>query len=80
MHDAGKIGIPDRILLKPGRLDEDEWKIMRRHSQYDGLGTHGTHAEAFSGFHPFSDALMGCRKGASGLGKVGDWADGVKIG
>ena len=31
MHDVGKIGIPDNVLLKPGRLDEEEWKIMRRH-------------------------------------------------
>ncbi len=31
MHDIGKIGIPDRILLKPGPLDENEWRIMREH-------------------------------------------------
>jgi putative two-component system response regulator len=31
MHDIGKIGIPDNVLLKPGKLDEDEWKIMSRH-------------------------------------------------
>jgi putative two-component system response regulator len=31
MHDVGKIGIPDKILLKPGRLDPDEWKIMQTH-------------------------------------------------
>lgn len=32
MHDVGKIGIPDRILLKPGRLDADEWEIMKQHT------------------------------------------------
>ena len=31
MHDVGKIGIPDRILQKPGPLDADEWKIMQGH-------------------------------------------------
>ena len=32
MHDVGKIGIPDRILLKPGKLDADEWTVMQTHS------------------------------------------------
>ncbi|MCS0588690.1 two-component system response regulator [Massilia norwichensis] len=32
MHDVGKIGIPDRILQKPGPLDPDEWKIMQSHA------------------------------------------------
>ncbi len=32
MHDVGKIGIPDNILLKPGRLTEDEFKIIKLHT------------------------------------------------
>lgn len=30
-HDLGKIGIPDHIISKPGRLDEQEWQVIRQH-------------------------------------------------
>lgn len=32
MHDVGKIGIPDQILLKPGKHDQQEWEIMKQHT------------------------------------------------
>lgn len=36
MHDVGKIGIPDAVLLKPGRLDEAETAVMRGHPRLGG--------------------------------------------
>jgi len=42
MHDVGKIGIPDSILKKPGRLDAAEWQIMQTHVTIGGhiIGEH----------------------------------------
>ncbi len=34
LHDIGKVGIPDNILLKPGKLDSDEFEIMKQHTTY----------------------------------------------
>lgn len=34
LHDVGKVGIPDRILLKPGKLTEEEFEEMKRHTVY----------------------------------------------
>ncbi len=39
LHDIGKMGVPDSVLLKPGTLTDDEWRVMRQHPQlaYDML-------------------------------------------
>jgi putative two-component system response regulator len=39
LHDIGKLGVPDAVLLKPSRLDDEEWELMRQHPQmaYDML-------------------------------------------
>ena len=44
MHDTGKIGIPDAILKKPGKLDANEWEVMKTHAQigYDILSKNRT--------------------------------------
>jgi HD-GYP domain-containing protein (c-di-GMP phosphodiesterase class II) len=34
LHDIGKVGIPDAILRKPGRLDADEYALMKKHPEY----------------------------------------------
>lgn len=34
LHDIGKVGVPDRILLKPGPLTADEWVVMKRHAEF----------------------------------------------
>jgi putative two-component system response regulator len=49
LHDIGKVGIPDRILLKPGRFTPDEFEIMKAHTT---LGRDAiTHAEQALGAH-----------------------------
>lgn len=56
LHDVGKIGIPDAILLKPGRLNDDEMEVMRTHvvqgeEIVTGMGwLHGAH-EIVAGHH-----------------------------
>ena len=44
MHDIGKIGIPDAVLLKPGKFEPHEWEVMKKHSEYGAaiLGSHDT--------------------------------------
>jgi cyclic di-GMP phosphodiesterase len=43
LHDIGKVGIPDDVLLKPGKLTNDEWVIMKTHAEIGALAIE--HAE-----------------------------------
>ncbi len=44
MHDVGKIGIPDRVLLKNGKLEAAEWEIMKKHAEMGAeiIGDHNS--------------------------------------
>ncbi|MCD6567461.1 MAG: response regulator [Dehalococcoidia bacterium] len=45
MHDVGKIAVPDRILLKPGPLNPDEWEVMKQHAVIGAQILEGSDAE-----------------------------------
>lgn len=49
VHDIGKIGVPDEILLKPSELTEEEWEIMKQHPE---IG-----ADILSGLEIYQDAV-----------------------
>jgi putative two-component system response regulator len=53
MHDVGKIGTPDRILLKPGKLNKNEWEIMKQHASNGGQILAGSDA----GFIKLADVI-----------------------
>jgi len=44
MHDVGKIGVPDSVIKKPGKLDPEEWEMMKEHAEigFEILGTQET--------------------------------------
>jgi putative two-component system response regulator len=56
LHDIGKVGIPDNVLLKPGKLDEDEFEIMKQHAV---LG--GQTLDAVAAAHPRAQFLQMAR-------------------
>ena len=72
MHDIGKIAIPDRVLLKPGKLDQEEWKIMQTHVNcgVEILGEHDsellTMAREIALYHHEKYDGSGYPNGASG--------------
>ncbi|MBM4200780.1 MAG: HD domain-containing protein, partial [Gammaproteobacteria bacterium] len=49
LHDIGKVGIPDHILLKPGRLTREEWEIMKTHA---AIGAHAIELAERDAEHP----------------------------
>jgi diguanylate cyclase (GGDEF)-like protein len=70
LHDIGKIGVPDRVLHKPGRLDEDEWALMHKHPAagesilrplpgFDAVATAVRHAHESWDGHGYPDGLVG---------------------
>ncbi len=55
LHDIGKIGIPDAILLKPGPLTPDEWTVMRKHCEYGCMILNQPQHDMLMETHPGKD-------------------------
>ena len=85
MHDVGKIGIPDAILLKPGKLTAEEWEIMKSHTVIGGriLGNSpskllqagevksaSTHQEKFDDVQRLPQRVIRRRRSPSGAGSA----------
>ncbi len=68
LHDIGKVGIPDAILLKPGKLDAAEFQAMQRHCGYGRNICAATHGEGSITFE--SHASAGSKIAASGTSPV----------
>ncbi|OJU12118.1 MAG: two-component system response regulator [Clostridiales bacterium 43-6] len=69
LHDIGKVGIPDHILLKPGKLTDDEFEIMKKHTTYG--------VEALRCMGPESDSLSFIRTAAEIAGTHHEKFDGT---
>jgi putative two-component system response regulator len=68
LHDIGKVGIPDRILLKPGKLTEEEWAVMKDHCRI-GAEAIGNAIERVTAEE--RDTLKEqCRIGGKAIGRV----------
>ena len=65
LHDIGKIGIDDAILNKEGKLDEQEWKMMKTHPQIDANILDKTHLLA-----PFSKIVLHHHERFDGKGYI----------
>ncbi|MEN9383904.1 MAG: hypothetical protein RL323_1047 [Pseudomonadota bacterium] len=64
LHDIGKVGIPDHILLKPGKLDQDEFEIMKQHAQ---IGADALSEAVHRVLGPNPNAAAEAKAGASAL-------------
>jgi putative two-component system response regulator len=53
LHDIGKVGVADHILLKPGKLDPDEWVVMKTHSTIGAETLRAVHEH-----HPGNDFIL----------------------